>query len=74
VDDLSYRLSEAEYELRDKKDVIKLTRSRIEEVEKQVVVLQTGKVKQNALQIKYLSSWKLIFVGTTRLCLRFDRW
>ncbi|KAI4673551.1 uncharacterized protein J4E88_008606 [Alternaria novae-zelandiae] len=43
VDDLSTRLSEAEYELRDRKDVIKLTRDRIEEFKKQIQVLEAEK-------------------------------
>jgi hypothetical protein len=44
VNDLTGRLSEAEYELCDKKDVIKLNRSRIEEADKQIQVLQVEKV------------------------------
>jgi len=45
VEDLSSRLSETEYELRDRKDVIKLTRNRIEEAEKQIQVLQVEKAR-----------------------------
>ena len=45
VDDLSARLSEAEYELRDRKDVIKLTRDRIEDAERQKQVLQAEKAR-----------------------------
>jgi hypothetical protein len=45
IDDLSGKLSEAESELRDKRDVIKLTRDRVEEAEKQIQVLQLEKVR-----------------------------
>ena len=45
VDELSARLSEAEYELRDRKDVIKLTRDRIEDAEKQIQVLRAEKAR-----------------------------
>ena len=45
MEDLSSRLSETEYELRDRKDVIKLTRNRIEEAEKQIQVLQVEKAR-----------------------------
>jgi len=45
VNDLSARLSEAEYELRDRKDVIKLTRDRIEEADKRIQVLQAEKAR-----------------------------
>ena len=45
MNDLSARLSEAEYELRDRKDVIKLTRDRIEEADKRIQVLQAEKAR-----------------------------
>ncbi|KAI4619124.1 uncharacterized protein J4E87_007711 [Alternaria ethzedia] len=45
VNDLSARLSEAEYELRDRKDVIKLTRDRIEEADKRIQVFQAEKAR-----------------------------
>ncbi|KAI4636882.1 hypothetical protein J4E93_010898 [Alternaria ventricosa] len=45
VNDLSARLSEAEYELRDRKDVIKLTRDRIEEAKKEIQVLRDEKAR-----------------------------
>ena len=45
MNDLSARLSEAEYELRDRKDVIKLTRDRIEEAKKEIQVLEAEKAR-----------------------------
>jgi hypothetical protein len=39
-------LSEAELELQDKKDVIRLTRTRIEEGERKLEVLQSEKVER----------------------------
>ncbi|KAI5460831.1 hypothetical protein BGZ63DRAFT_358947 [Mariannaea sp. PMI_226] len=45
INDLSSKLSEAESELRDKKDVIKVTRNRIEECEKQIQDLHHEKAR-----------------------------
>ncbi|KFA49116.1 hypothetical protein S40293_07112 [Stachybotrys chartarum IBT 40293] len=45
IHDLSDRLSEVELELRDKKDVVKLTRSRVDEVEKQIQALKLEKAR-----------------------------
>jgi hypothetical protein len=45
INDLTAKLSEAELELRDKKDVIKLTRSRVDEGERQIQTLQLEKVR-----------------------------
>lgn len=44
IETLSSKLKEAEDELRDKKDVIKLTRNRVEEAEKQFQECQNEKV------------------------------
>jgi chromosome segregation ATPase len=44
IETLASRLREAEDELRDKKDVVKLTRSRVEEAEKHVQECQNEKV------------------------------
>lgn len=45
IEDLSAKLLEAESELRDKRDVIKLTRSRVDEGERQIQALQLEKVR-----------------------------
>jgi hypothetical protein len=45
IDDVSGKLSEAESELCDKRDVIKLTRDRIQDTEKQIQALQLEKVR-----------------------------
>jgi hypothetical protein len=45
IQTLSGKLTEAEYDLRDKKDVIKLTRDRAEDAEKQVQAFQNEKVE-----------------------------
>lgn len=45
IDDLSAKLSEAESELCDKRDAIKLTRDRVGEAEKQIQALQLEKVR-----------------------------
>lgn len=45
IDDLSGKLSEAESELRDKRDVIKLTRDRVDKAERQIQTLQLEKVR-----------------------------
>jgi hypothetical protein len=53
IDDLSGKLLEAESELRDKKDVIKLTRDRVKEAEKQSQALQLEKVSTRRLLVSF---------------------
>jgi len=46
IENQSLKLSDAESELRDKKDVIKLARAQVKEAEKQIQALQLEKVRR----------------------------
>ena len=71
IESLSGKLKEAENELRDKKDVIKLIRNRLEEVEKQIQECQSEKVNVFATQ---LSLCALTSIGSTFFCFGIGRW
>jgi hypothetical protein len=71
IDDLSGKLSEAESELRDKKDIVKLTRSQVREGEKQIQALKLERVRLVSRLV--YSATELTLVGSVRFCVGFDR-
>lgn len=64
IEDISGKLSEAEAELHDKKDVIKLNRTRIEEATRQIQELQIEKVRVGSPR---LHSWKEELTAVCRI-------
>jgi chromosome segregation ATPase len=71
IETLSTKLREAENELRDKKDVIRLTRNRVEEVEKHIQGYQDEKVRLFVTDQQPVSSTQ---TGSTFFCFGIDRW